>query len=90
MRFTTSEEAGNPHSHFVGVSKYAFFIAREKVCKMLLQFSRDNIFLKLLFDIGFIILSNLNDTLNISVYWFCEHLLNDHTLSPQSTSLKAL
>ena len=46
---------------------------------MLLKLSRNDVFFKLLLDIGIVILPNLDNALNIPVNRFCEHLLNRHT-----------
>ena len=78
MRFTASKEAGDPHTHLVRISGYAVLIAFEKASEMLLELSCDNVLFKFLPDVGVIALSNLDNSLDVTVNGLCEHIPDDH------------
>ena len=75
MRFTTSEEAGNPNTDLVGGVVDCFCIVIEEGTEMSAQLSRDYVFTKFLLEAAFIVLRNLDNTVNVSVYVLLEHIL---------------
>ena len=78
VRFTTSKEAGNPHAHLRRCPHNALFIRSVEVCKMLLQLSGHNIFLKFLGDVRVLALTDNNNALNLTVNLLGEHFFDLH------------
>jgi hypothetical protein len=67
VRFTTSEETGNPNSDFIGRCADRSFIAIEKGAEVLTKFLCDNVLAKLLLNALLIILCHFDDTIDRSV-----------------------
>ena len=78
VRFTTSEEAGNPHAHLGSLAIDALCVCREEICKMTLQLRRYYVLFKLCGYIGFLTLSGNNDALDITGDRLFEHFLDLH------------
>jgi hypothetical protein len=82
MRFTTSKETGDPHTHLRGGSGDTLFIRCKEIHKMLLQFFGHNILFQLLLDVGIFILTNDDDSLDFSINRFANMSLINMELPP--------
>ena len=80
MRFTTAEEAGNPHAHGICGAIDAAAIGFKESSKVLLQLMGNNIFLQLLADVRIIILTDLDNASDITVDLFGKHITNIHAV----------
>ena len=78
VRFTASKEAGHPNAHLVCSADNPTLVAGEEIPEMLLKLTGDNVLVQLLADIGIVVLTDLDDTLNVTVYRFCKHIFDDH------------
>ena len=74
MRFTTSEEAGDPHAHLRRGSEDPFLVSGEEISKVLLQFSCHNVLVQLLRYVGFLTLANDDNALNFTVDLLGKHV----------------
>ena len=81
VRFTASEEAGDPNAHLVCRSDDAALIAGKEIGKMLLQFSCDHIFFQFLLYVFVFALSDLDNALDIPVDRLCKNTLYLHIQS---------
>ena len=79
VRFTTSEEAGNPYAHIIGRHIKRITVIVEEGNEMFFQFSGDDILSQFLLDNLVIRLVNLNDTTDSTVNVISEHILDYHS-----------
>ena len=78
VRFTTSKEAGDPHTDIVrGFIKGVAIVVKE-ANEVLLQFFRDDVLSNFLLDNVRCILIDFDDTIDLSVDVLREHVANHH------------
>ena len=83
MRFTAAKKAGDPDSCICRWFVKCFCIGIEKVCKMPLQLSCNNVLVQFLFQDLVLVLVNLDNTVNFTVDVFYKHILyNQSSVSP--------
>ena len=68
VRFTASEEAGNPYTDFICRNRQGFLIVGEECIEMFTQFTSNDVFTKFLLNTSLIILRNFDNTVNVTVY----------------------
>ena len=89
VRFTTAEEAGNPHANIGGRGVERLQVVIEEGDDMLLQFPGDDVLIQFLNQNIEFILVDLDDTVNRAINAFCEHFLYSHAVSPPQITLNA-
>ena len=77
VRFTTSEETGNPYSGVISRLRETVTVMVEETYKVLFELLRDNIFAHFAFG-GSILLIDFNNTVYLTVDVICKHGLNFH------------
>ena len=81
VRFTASEESGNPNTHLRCCSNDPLFISRVEIGKVFLELTGNDIFLKLLRNIYILALTYNDYSLNFTVNFLGEHILYLHCAS---------
>ena len=89
MRFTTSEEAGDPNADIGGLLVEGFVVVVEEGDEMLFQLSGDDILVQFLYEHAAFILINLDDTIYLSIYIILKHRLNSHITAPSLYYVKS-
>ena len=82
MRFTTSEESGDPHAHICRWLPKRFGIIIEEGDHVLTDIPRDDIFLDFLLQYISGILVYLNDAIDLTVDVVIKHFLYSHLSAP--------
>ena len=78
MRFTAPEKAGNPDADFVGRALNGFEVIVEKGVEVLFELFCDYVLNKLLLKAVFIVLRDLDNTVDRTVDVALEHTLYFH------------
>ena len=81
MRFTTSKETGDPDTHLVCPASQTPLVRIEEPIHIFVQFFRHNVLIQLLIDIFLILLSYLDDTIDLTVNALIKHVSDFHGLS---------
>ena len=89
VRFTASKKAGDPHTHFIRGLINGLGIVIKESPEMAAQLLGNDVLAQFLMQALFIVLSNLNDTINITVDIFLEHGLNLHIFDLPHSRLNA-
>ena len=88
MRFTTSEEAGDPYTDISGVFIKGLVIVIKESNKMFLQLPCDDILIQFLYEHTAFILVDLDDAINLAIDVIFEHRLNSHIAAPSLYHIK--
>ena len=88
VRFTTSEEAGNPNADVGGGLVERLDVIVEECDEVLLQLSGDNILIQLLHEHAAFILIDLDDAVDFTVDVVFKHRLNSHVAAPSLYHVK--
>ena len=78
MRFTASEEAGNPDADLSCRMIQCVFVTGKELLKMPPQLTRNDVFLQFVFQICFIVLRDLHNSVDISVDIVCKQFSDLH------------
>ena len=89
MRFTTAEEAGDPHADIGGRGVERLQVVIEEGDDVLFQFPGDDVLIQFLHQDIQLVLVDLDDTVNRAINAFCEHVLYSHAVSPPQITLNA-
>ena len=78
MGFTTSKETGNPNADFIGRIAHGLLVVIQESVEVPTELTGNDILTQFLFDASFVILSNFDDAIDVTVDVRLVDILKSH------------